>query len=88
MEVFDNQNFFMKQKRVDGSGLPPGLVDIDRVNADELDATSDQIARCILGQVGMMLEVFLGCPVLVPTAMHEDSSPSQLLALEEAGING
>ncbi len=65
--MFDNQNFFPKQERVNGSGLPVGIVNIDRVDADELDATSDQIAGRILGQVGMVLKVFLGRPVLVPT---------------------
>jgi hypothetical protein len=86
--MLDNQNFFVKQKRVNRPGLSPGVVDIDRIDANELDATGDQIAGRVLGQMGMVLKVLLGSPILVPTAMHKDRASSQLFALKEAGVDG
>ena len=57
---------------MDGAGSVIRRIDVERIDADESDASFDERQRQVASEMRMAFEVLIGSPVRVPTGMNEE----------------
>jgi hypothetical protein len=86
--VFDNRDFGGEQKGMHGPAQVAGVINVQRVDADERHASVEKVLGGVFRQEGVALEILVRAPVRIPAGADQDRLASQIVVFESCTTDG